>query len=101
MDGPWQLGYRSAEEYGSTAATTAKAMRLFDPAVELVACGSSHMRMKTFGEWERAVLMRAYDDVDLISCHAHYEEKDGDLASFLIYADEQVHRGCRGDRGSR
>jgi alpha-N-arabinofuranosidase len=30
MDGPWQLGYRSAEEYGSTAATTAKAMRQFD-----------------------------------------------------------------------
>ncbi len=83
MDGPWQLGYRSADEYGALAARTAKALRQFDPNIELVACGSSHVHMKTFGDWERIVLSHAYDDVDLISCHAYYEEKDGDLGSFL------------------
>ena len=83
MDGPWQLGYRSADEYGALAARTAKALRQFDPTIELVACGSSHMDMKTFGDWERTVLSHTYDDVDYISCHAYYEEKDGDLGSFL------------------
>ena len=83
MDGPWQLGYRSADEYGALAARTAKALRQFDPNIELVACGSSHMHMKTFGDWERVVLSHTYDDVDYISCHAYYEEKDGDLGSFL------------------
>ena len=83
MDGPWQLGYRSADDYGAIAARTAKALRQFDPTIELVACGSSHMHMKTFGDWERVVLSHAYDDVDSISCHAYYEEKDGDLGSFL------------------
>jgi len=39
--------------------------------------------MPTFGAWERTVLEHAYDDVDLISCHAYYEPHDGDLASFL------------------
>jgi alpha-L-arabinofuranosidase len=83
MDGPWQLGQRSAEDYGKLAAATARAMRQLDPGLELVACGSSAAAMPTFGEWERVVLTHAYDDVDFISCHAYYEEKDGDLGSFL------------------
>jgi len=83
MDGPWQLGHRSAEDYGKLAAQTASAMRQLDPSVELVACGSSGARMPTFGTWERVVLEHCYDLVDLISCHAYFEETDGDLASFL------------------
>jgi alpha-N-arabinofuranosidase len=42
--------------------------------------------MPTFGEWERVVLTHTYDDVDYISCHAYYEEKNGDLGSFLASA---------------
>lgn len=86
MDGPWQLGHRSAEDYGKLAAQTARAMRMFDPSLELVVCGSSSRHMPTFGEWERVVLSHAYEDVDFISCHAYYEEKDGDAASFLASA---------------
>ncbi|MDT0277118.1 arabinosylfuranosidase ArfA [Blastococcus goldschmidtiae] len=88
MDGPWQLGQRSAEDYGKLAARTAKAMRQVDPDLELVACGSSGASMPTFGEWERTVLSHAYDDVDFISCHAYYEEEDGDLGSFLASAKD-------------
>ncbi|MGI3784988.1 MAG: alpha-N-arabinofuranosidase [Janthinobacterium lividum] len=83
MDGPWQLGHLTATEYGRKAARTAIAMRQYDPTLDLVVCGSSHMRMKTFADWERAVLLEAYDQVDQISCHAYYEELDSDLGSFL------------------
>ena len=86
MDGPWQLGHRTAEDYGKLASRTAKAMRQLDPSVELVVCGSSSAHMPTFGEWERVVLTHTYDDVDYISCHAYYAPKDGDLASFLASA---------------
>lgn len=86
MDGPWQLGHRSADDYGKIASQTAKAMRQVDPNVELVVCGSSSAHMPTFGEWERVVLHHAYEDVDYISCHAYYEPKDGDLDSFLASA---------------
>ncbi|QJU54210.1 alpha-N-arabinofuranosidase [Herbiconiux sp. KACC 21604] len=86
MDGPWQLGHRSADDYGKLAAQTARAMRAFDPSLELVVCGSSSAHMPTFGEWERVVLTHSYDDVDYISCHAYYEEKNGDLGSFLASA---------------
>lgn len=83
MDGPWQLGHMSAEAYGIKAASTAHAMKLIDPDLELVACGSSARSMPTFGTWERTVLEHTYDHVEFISCHAYYWEHDGDLASFL------------------
>lgn len=86
MDGPWQLGHRSAEDYGKLASRTAKGMRQLDPSIQLVVCGSSGATMPTFGEWERVVLTHTYEDVDLISCHAYYEEKDGDIDSFLASA---------------
>lgn len=91
MDGPWQLGHRSAGDYGKLASRTAKAMRQLDPSLELVVCGSSSAHMPTFGEWERVVLTHTYDDVDYISCHAYYEEKNGDLGSFLASASDMDH----------
>jgi alpha-N-arabinofuranosidase len=83
MDGPWQLGHKTAAEYGRLARETARAMRKFDPALELVVCGSSTPNMSTFGAWEVEVLAEAYDEVDLISCHSYFEERRGDLRSFL------------------
>src|SRR5213078_497631 len=52
MDGPWQLGHKTADEYGRLAAQTAAAMKWVDPSIELVACGSSNRTMPTFGQWE-------------------------------------------------
>ena len=91
MDGPWQLGHRSAEDYGKLASQTAKAMRQLDPDLELVVCGSSSAKMPTFGAWEHTVLLHTYDDVDFISCHAYYEELEGDAPSFLATATNMDH----------
>jgi alpha-N-arabinofuranosidase len=86
MDGPWQTGHKTAEEYGRLAAETARAMRQIDPGLELVACGSSGQSMDTFAEWEATVLKETYDLVDHISLHAYYEPLDGDVDSFLASA---------------
>lgn len=86
MDGPWQTGHKTAEEYGRLAAETARAMRQIEPDLELVACGSSGQNMDTFAAWEATVLAETYDLVDHISLHAYYEETDGDRDSFLASA---------------
>jgi alpha-N-arabinofuranosidase len=86
MDGPWQLGHRNATDYGKLASRTAKGMRQLDPSIQLVACGSSGRSMPTFGAWEREVLEQTFDDVDFISCHAYYQEFDGDAQEFLASA---------------
>ena len=86
MDGPWQIGHRTAADYGKLAAEAGKAMKLVDSSIELVVCGSSSRGMATFGQWEAEVLASTYQHVDYISLHAYYEQEDGDLDSFLCSA---------------
>jgi len=83
MDGPWQVGFKTAEEYGRLASEVGKALKLFDPRLELVACGSSHSRMPTFPQWEATVLEHCYETVDYLSLHSYFQNKDDDLPTFL------------------
>ena len=91
LDGPWQVGHKTPTEYGRLAAETARAMRMIDKDLELVACGSSSSRMPLFGTWERDVLRETYEFVEYISCHAYYGNDDGDTASFLASAVNMDH----------
>lgn len=86
MDGPWQTGHKSAEDYGTLAASVAAGMRAIDPDLELVVCGSSSHVMPTFGEWEETVLGKVYDNVNFVSCHAYYHPGDGDIQSYMASA---------------
>jgi Alpha-L-arabinofuranosidase len=83
MDGPWQIGAKTAYEYGRLANETAKVMRWVDPTIELVACGSSSRGMATFAEWEATVLDLCYDQVDFLSLHAYYNNNNNNTANFL------------------
>lgn len=87
MDGDWQVGHKTAKEYGRLAAETAKAMKLMDDSIECVACGSAHINMPTFGTWEREVLEEAYDYIDYISCHQYFSNKAGDTEDFFASID--------------
>lgn len=83
MDGPWQIGHKTATEYGRLASETAKAMKALDPSVELVACGSSNSAMPTFGSWESTVLDEAYENIDYVSMHVYYNNIENDSRDFL------------------
>lgn len=83
MDGDWQIGHKTAYEYGRAAAEAAKVMRWVDPSIELVLCGSSNGHTDTFGDWELTTLDLAYDKVDYVSLHQYYDNKTDDTASFL------------------
>ena len=72
MDGDWQIGHKTAEEYGRIAYETGKAMKILDPSIELVACGSSMSTNPTFGDWEQTVLEHCYPCLDYISLHQYY-----------------------------
>jgi alpha-N-arabinofuranosidase len=83
MDGPWQICAKTAYEYARIANEAAKVMKWVDPSIKLVACGSSGLGMKTFGEWEVTVLDECYDNVDYISLHTYYGNQAKDTPSFL------------------
>jgi len=91
MDGPWQVGHKTAYEYGRLANETGKAMRLVDPSIELVSCGSSNSDMPTFPSWEAETLEHTYDVADYISLHQYYGNHDNDTANYLAQSLEMDH----------
>ena len=83
MDGPWQMGQKTATEYGRIANEAAKMMKWVDPSIELVACGSSSTEMPTFGTWELTMLDECYENVDYVSLHRYYGNPTADTPGFL------------------
>ncbi len=87
MDGPWQMEYKTATQYGLVAKEAAKMMRWIDPSIELSACGSSARNMPTFGRWEDEVLEHTFEHVDYISLHTYLNNWTGDTPAFLAAPD--------------
>lgn len=83
MDGPWQMGQRTAYDYGRVAYESAKMMKWVDPSIEVVACGSSSSQMKTFGDWELTMLEECYEHVDYVSLHRYYGNAENNTPDFL------------------
>ena len=88
MDGPWQMGKKTAYEYGRAANEAAKMMKWVDDSIELVACGSSSREMPTYGSWEYEVLSECYENVDYLSLHRYYGNHEGDTPYFLARSME-------------
>lgn len=86
MDGPWQMGQLDAGAYGHKAREAAKLMRLQDPAVKPVACGSSNTTMPTYPEWDRVVLESCWEQVDYLAMHYYAMNHENDTASYLALA---------------
>ena len=63
-------------------------MKLIDPGIELVSCGSSFMEMPTFPQWEATTLEHNYDYVDYISLHQYYGNLNGDSSDYLGKSDD-------------
>ncbi|MEO8483771.1 MAG: alpha-N-arabinofuranosidase [Acidobacteriota bacterium] len=98
MDGPWQIGRLQAREYGRKARDAAQQMRVIDPTLQLIACGSSGTFMPTYLTWDREVLEECYDQVDGVSLHAYYgntkEWSGNSTARFLamnLDMDRHIH----------
>lgn len=84
MDGPWQIGTKTAEEYGIIATEAAKVMKWVDPSIKVIACGSSASANPTFPMWDREVLEKCFDVVDYLSLHHYftYLTPEHDLGDF-------------------
>lgn len=101
MDGSWQTGHLSADEYGRKALEAAKLMRWTNGEMDgkagpngrlrLIVSGSSNHDMPTFPEWDRKVLEHTYGQIDLLSMHRYYmysKSSARPLEDFLGSADD-------------
>jgi alpha-N-arabinofuranosidase len=88
MDGPWQIGALSAEDYAKKAREAAKIMKWHDPRIKTILCGSSGPSMPTFPAWDRTALLNCWDHTDYLSLHNYAGNWKNDTPDYLGYATE-------------
>jgi len=99
VDGPWQIGFKTPQEYARAATEYSKIMKWVDPDVKLVASAVSMWENNPFGhktEWvERTQLMleQAGDRIDYmaIHCYAHLH-LDDPFETYMAYATDLNER---------
>ena len=93
IDGPWQMGHRSADDYGKFALEAAKLMKLTDPNVKLVAAGSSNFGPGSdWTGWNRTVLEYLKNHADYLSLHTYVGNPQNDFGDFLSSSMELATR---------
>ena len=99
IDGYWQMGHRSASDYGAFALEAAKLAKLTDPDVSLIAAGASNFRHGSdWIGWNRTVLDYLKDYADYISLHLYAGNPTDDYADFVaspIEMDEKIETLAR------
>jgi len=84
MDGPWQMGHRSAEDYGKFALEAAKLMRWTDADVKLIAAGSSNYAAGVdWSAWNGTVVEHLQNYIDYLAIHLYVGNPNNDFAEFL------------------
>lgn len=83
MEGDWQAGHMSAEDYAKKAREAAKMMKWVDKSIKLVACGSSYEMLPTYLEWDRIIMKELYPYVDYISTHNYNMNSNQGTLNFL------------------
>jgi alpha-L-arabinofuranosidase len=87
IDGPWQLGHKSADEYARFALEAAKAMRAVDGDIKLVASGSSNYGPNAdWIGWNRTVLQTLRNEADYIGIHTYIGNRDNDFERFMTWS---------------
>lgn len=85
IDGPWQMGQKSAEDYCKFALEAAKIMQLVDRNIKFIACGASNYRPGTDNawiDWNDYVLEHMVGKIDYLSVHRYVREALGGDRSF-------------------
>ena len=93
MDGPWQMGHRSAEDYGKFALEAAKLIKWTSPNAKLVAAGSSNFGPGSdWTSWNRTVLEYLKHHVDYLSLHTYVGNRENDFGEFMASSVELDNR---------
>ncbi|MFQ8982477.1 MAG: hypothetical protein ACLR6I_19765 [Waltera sp.] len=89
MDGSWQLGSKTMDEYGSDLAGSGQGHET-DPILpsSWIIRGSSYREMPTFPQWEATTLEHNYDYVDYLSLHTYYGNAAMDSNDYLAKSDD-------------
>ncbi len=82
VDGAWQIGYKTPQEYARACTEYAKVMKWVDPSIKVVASAVSHWD----GEWfERCRLLmeQCAQHIDYLSLHWYVGNPEDDFGAYM------------------
>ena len=86
VDGEWQIGYKTPQEYARAYKEFAKVMRWVDPSIKLFAAMISNWSGE-FVERTQLLLDHAADFVDYLSIHWYVGNPDNDFAKYMTTSE--------------
>jgi len=86
VDGHWQIGYKTPEEYARAFTEFGKVMKSVDPAIKLVASAVSDWK-GTWVERTQLLMEQAADLIDYLSIHWYIGNPDNDFAAYMAVSE--------------
>lgn len=93
VDGPWQIGMKTPEEYARAYLEFGKVMRWVDPSIKLLASVTSAWDT-TFVERAQLLIEQAADHIDYLSIHWYVGNQNDDFATYMATSEiveERLH----------
>jgi alpha-N-arabinofuranosidase len=97
VDGHWQIGYKTPEEYARAFTEFGKVMKWVDPQIKLIASAVSDWN-SPFAERIQLLLEQAGDLADYLSIHWYVGNPENDFAAYMTSSEliEQRLTACEG-----
>lgn len=87
VDGPWQIGYKTPNEYARDLTEYAKVMKWVDPQIKIIANGVTHWEARDFVERGRLILEQAGNLIDYIALHWYVDNPNSDFAAYMTLSE--------------
>ena len=94
VDGHWQIGYKTPQEYARAATEFGKVMKWVDPSIKLIASAVSNWDAGDFVERAQLLLEQAGDLIDYMALHWYVDNEQNDFASYMTLSELFDSRLC-------
>ncbi|MBK8030739.1 MAG: alpha-N-arabinofuranosidase [Chloroflexi bacterium] len=86
IDGSWQIGYKTPEEYARAYLEFAKVMKWVDPSIKLIASAVSSWRAE-YVERIQLLIEQAPDLIDYLALHWYVGNPENDFAQYMAVSE--------------
>lgn len=87
VDGPWQIGYKTPQEYARAYLEYAKVMRWIDPSIKLVASAASLWKGGSVVERTQLLIEQAGKFIDYLSIHWYIGNPQNDFNGYMALSE--------------
>lgn len=87
VDGPWQIGFKTPDEYARAATEFGKVMKWADPTIKLIANGVSNWGSADFVERGQLLMEQAGNLIDYLALHWYVDNLNDDFSAYMALSE--------------